>query len=83
MKLVSALRIAAALCAASILSISLMAQSAPQAAPQHKRYHLVEFETFGGPNSIYQAFTHIGTNNGAVVGSSNTPALDPNAPICH
>ncbi len=82
MKLVSALRIAVALCAAALLSISLLAQGAPQAAPQHKRYHLVEIGTFGGPNSLYNGASPIATNEGTVVGAASTASLDPNAPAC-
>ena len=81
MKTRSALWIAAILISAATPCLSQQL-STEQASAQHGRYRLVQIGTFGGRDSIYQAFTRIAADSGIVVGAANTSTPDPNAPVC-
>jgi probable HAF family extracellular repeat protein len=81
MKLARLNRVATALLInLAIFSTYLTAQE--DALRHHQRYRLVDVGTFGGPNSVYNVFTRIATDDGRVVGAANTAAPDPNAPHC-
>jgi probable HAF family extracellular repeat protein len=60
------------------LSLQVAAQ---QNTVKHHRYKLVEIGTFGGPNSVYNVFSRIATNDGRVVGAANTADPDLFAPF--
>lgn len=62
-----------------MFSTYLVAQETARA--HHLRYRLIEIETFGGPNSVYNVFSRIASND-AVVGAANTVEPDPNPSVC-
>ena len=73
------------ICQVTLAAIALAMFSSSldaQATPPHTRYKLIEIGTFGGPNSVYNVFSRIGTNNGTFVGAANTADADPLAPSC-
>ena len=69
------------LIASSIPLLGLISSATAQNV-RHGRYRLVEVDTFGGPNSVYNGFSHIARNDGRVVGAANTSSPDPNPAAC-
>src|SRR4051794_15584030 len=63
----------------TMFSTYLVAQN--DARAHHPRYRLIEIGTFGGPNSVYNVFSRIASND-AVVGAANTVEPDPNPSAC-
>jgi probable HAF family extracellular repeat protein len=63
-------------------AIALQPGAAQEARTRHLGYREIEIGTFGGPNSYYNVGLRIATNNGLVVGASNTAGTDPFAPVC-
>jgi probable HAF family extracellular repeat protein len=59
--------------------LTTCAGAQPKKLP-HQRYKLIDVGTFGGPNSIYNVFSRIATDDGVVVGAANTADPDLNAP---
>jgi probable HAF family extracellular repeat protein len=72
-------RLSLVLLAVLLVAVVVMIASASSAASYP--YTLVDLGTFGGPNG-FQNYPGALTEDGTAIGEADTPAADPNAPIC-
>jgi probable HAF family extracellular repeat protein len=70
--------LAMALLSTLALTVGTTAQNGQSAVAKHHRYKVVDLGTFGGPGSTVNCCAHQINARGAVVGSADTSAANPN-----
>lgn len=69
--------VAATIALVITIAISPGQLTAQESKPEHARYRLIDLGTLGGPNSAFQGFAQVVTNNQVAVGGADTAALYP------